>query len=167
LKGLADRLDLCTDLYSKIESQLLAEAPNATNKGGIFKDGWNAELDELRYVLKNSKDLLLDIQKQEVINTGITNLKIGYNSVFGYFLEVTNKYKNQGLIPDHWVRKQTMSTGERYVTDELKKLESKILGAEERILTIEEELFNQLVTFKNTCSHCNKMHTSLRVWIAY
>lgn len=145
LKGLADRLDLCSDLYAKIESQLLPEAPNAINKGGIFKDGWNSELDELRYVLKNSKDLLLDIQKQEVINTGITNLKIGYNSVFGYFLEVTNKYKNQGLIPDHWVRKQTMSTGERYVTDELKKLESKILGAEERILTIEEELFNQLV----------------------
>ncbi|MBK9643043.1 MAG: DNA mismatch repair protein MutS [Saprospiraceae bacterium] len=138
-------LDPIQELFEIVEAQIIDEAPHSINKGGIIKDGFNEELDDLRYVLKNSKDLLLDIQKNEAINTGINNLKIGYNSVFGYFLEVTNKYKNMGMVPEHWIRKQTMSTGERYVTDELKKLESKILGAEERILLLEEELFSQLV----------------------
>ncbi len=140
-----DRLDPCDGLVLKIQSMLQDDSPAALNKGGIIKEGNNEELDELRYIHQNSKDLLVDIQKQEILNTGISNLKVGFNSVFGYFLEVTNKYKNQGKVPDHWVRKQTMSTGERYVTDELKKLESKILGAEERIITLEEELFNRLV----------------------
>lgn len=145
LSKIEQSLDPIQELYETIDSQIFDDAPHTVNKGGIIKDGFNSELDDLRYVLKNSKDLLLDIQKQESINTGINNLKIGYNSVFGYFLEVTNKYKNMGMVPEHWIRKQTMSTGERYVTDELKKLESKILGAEERILLLEEELFSQLV----------------------
>jgi DNA mismatch repair protein MutS len=145
LNILNERLDPCLSLVQLLDKILLDDAPASINKGGIIKDGYNSELDELRFVHRNSKDLLVEIQKQEAMNTGISNLKIGYNSVFGYFLEVTNKYKNQGLVPDHWVRKQTMSTGERYVTDDLKKLESKILGAEERILMLEEELFNRLV----------------------
>lgn len=145
LLRLGEKIQECASLALLISQQLHPDAPNQINKGGIFKTGFSPELDELKYILTNSKDLLLDIQKQEIINTGIANLKIGYNSVFGYFLEVTNKYKNQGLVPDHWIRKQTMSNGERYVTDELKKLEIKILGAEERIIQLEEELFEKLV----------------------
>ena len=142
---LGEKIQECVSLIKLISEQLHPDAPNQINKGGIFKEGFSTELDELKYILTNSKDLLLEIQKKEIINTGITNLKIGYNSVFGYYLEVTNKYKNQGLVPEHWIRKQTMSTGERYVTDELKKLEVKILGAEERIIQLEEELFEKLI----------------------
>ncbi len=142
---LSEKIQECASLAQLISSQLHPDAPNQINKGGIFIEGFSKELDELKYILHHSKDLLLEIQKKEIIQTGISNLKIGYNSVFGYFLEVTNKFKNQGMVPDHWVRKQTMSTGERYVTDELKKLEVKILGAEERIVQLEEELFEKLV----------------------
>lgn len=146
LHKINDNLNPCLDLIQRIQSQIDEDAPNATGKGGIFKEGFNAELDELKYILNNSKDLLINIQKEEAIKTGITNLKIGFNSVFGYYLEVTNKYKDSGLVPDHWIRKQTMSTGERYVTDELKKLESKILGAEERIISLEEDLYRNFIT---------------------
>ncbi|NOT36109.1 MAG: DNA mismatch repair protein MutS [Saprospiraceae bacterium] len=146
LKKLIDTLNPCQELRNRIHTQIDENAPNSYSKGGIFKEGVNQELDELKYVLNNSKDLLLNIQKEEAINTGISNLKIGFNSVFGYYLEVTNKYKNQDMVPAHWIRKQTMSTGERYVTDELKKLESKILGAEEKILQIEEDLFKNFIT---------------------
>lgn len=142
---LGEKIQECSSLLNLISKQLLPDAPNQVNKGGIFTKGFSSELDELKYVLTHSKDLLLDIQKKEIVNTGIANLKIGYNSVFGYYLEVTNKYKNQGFVPEHWVRKQTMSNGERYVTDELKKLEVKILGAEERIIQLEEELFDKLI----------------------
>lgn len=145
LLRLGEKIQECVSLAKLIGDQLHPDAPNQINKGGIFKTGFSTELDELKYILTNSKDLLLEIQKNEIINTGISNLKIGYNSVFGYFLEVTNKYKNQGLVPEHWIRKQTMSSGERYITDELKKLEIKILGAEERIVQLEEELFEKLV----------------------
>ncbi len=135
----------CLALNELITFQLADDAPNQTNKGGIFKSGFSPELDELKYLLTNSKDLLIDIQKKEALETGIQTLKIGYNSVFGYYLEVTNKFKNQGLIPPHWIRKQTTSTGERYVTEELKNLESRILGAEERIIQLEEELYEKLI----------------------
>lgn len=147
LNKYAENLKACSDLKECLEQQLLDDAPNVSSKGGIFKQGFSSELDELKYILTNSKDLLLEIQKKETIATGIGNLKIGFNSVFGYYLEVTNKYKNQGLVPDHWIRKQTMSTGERYVTEELKNLEVKILGAEERIIQIESELFESLVDY--------------------
>ncbi len=142
---LGEKIQECVSLVELLSSQLDPEAPNFVNKGGIFKPGFSTELDELKYILTHSKDLLLEIQKNEIINTGISNLKIGFNSVFGYYLEVTNKYKNQGLVPQHWIRKQTMSNGERYITDELKKLETKILGAEERIIQLEEELFEKLI----------------------
>lgn len=145
LLKLGEKIQECVSLATLISTQLHPDAPNQINKGGIFNAGFSSELDELKYVLTNSKDLLLEIQKREIINTGITNLKIGYNSVFGYYLEVTNKYKNQGMVPEYWIRKQTMSNGERYVTDELKKLETKILGAEERIIQLEEELYEKLV----------------------
>ncbi|MBP8726581.1 MAG: DNA mismatch repair protein MutS [Saprospiraceae bacterium] len=145
LRTIGTNLQTCEELTGIISSRLAEDAPNHTNKGGIFRSGFSKELDELKFLLTNSKDLLVEIQVREAMNTGISNLKVGYNSVFGYYLEVTNKYKNQGLIPAHWIRKQTMSTGERYVTEELKNLEVKILGAEERIVQIEEELFEQLV----------------------
>ncbi|MGB1217953.1 MAG: DNA mismatch repair protein MutS, partial [Saprospiraceae bacterium] len=103
-------------------------------------------LDEYRNISNNAKELLLDIQKNEAEATGITSLKIGFNNVFGYYLEVTNKYKNQGLIPDNWVRKQTLKGAERYITDDLKKLEVKILSAQEKILAAEERLYNKLIS---------------------
>lgn len=147
LSQLAENIQTCVSLKDHLENQLLEDAPNSSTKGGIFKTGFSSELDELKYLLTNSKDLLLEIQKKETLATGINNLKIGFNSVFGYYLEVTNKYKNQGLVPEHWIRKQTMSTGERYITEELKTLEIKILGAEERIIQIESELFEELVNY--------------------
>lgn len=147
LQNLSQKINDCHALEAQITKQIKDDAPNQIIKSGVIQDGYSPELDELRYIVTNSKDLLLDIQKNEAIKTGISNLKIGFNSVFGYFLEVTNKYKNQGMVPDHWVRKQTMSTGERYVTDELKKLETKILGAEERIIQLEEEIFRQLLVY--------------------
>ncbi|HRI00250.1 MAG TPA: DNA mismatch repair protein MutS [Saprospiraceae bacterium] len=147
ISQIQSRMHSCKALVTKILDEFLEDAPNTSSKGGIFKNGISPELDELRQLMTNGKDMLVEIQKEEALKTGIANLKIGYNSVFGYFLEVTNKYKNQDLIPQHWVRKQTMSTGERYVTDELKKLESKILGAEERSLSLEEELYQKFLNY--------------------
>jgi len=120
LKSIGDSINLCTILHEQIQKTIIEEPPVNLNKGGVIADGVNEELDELRGIVKNSKDLLLDIQKTEAGQTGIDNLKIGFNNVFGYYLEVTNKYKNKGLVPDHWVRKQTLTGSERYITDELK-----------------------------------------------
>ncbi|MEM9821609.1 MAG: DNA mismatch repair protein MutS, partial [Bacteroidota bacterium] len=145
LQKIAERLHPCNELKSQIEAQIMADPPVNLNKGGVMADGVNEELDELRHVVKNAKDLLLDIQRTEAQKTGIDNLKIGFNNVFGYYLEVTNKYKNKGLVPDHWTRKQTLTGSERYITDELKKLEAKILGAEEKILELEQRLFESLI----------------------
>lgn len=145
LRQIGESFQQCESLQQEIALQLDENAPHQINKGGIFKNGFSPELDELKYILTHSKDLLVEIQVKEAMATGINNLKIGYNSVFGYFLEVTNKFKNQGLVPEHWIRKQTMSTGERYVTEELKLLEVKILGAEERIVQLEEELYEKLL----------------------
>jgi DNA mismatch repair protein MutS len=114
-------------------------------KGNVIKDGKNAELDDLRHVIKNSKELLLEIQTTEAERTGISSLKIGFNNVFGYYLEVTNKYRDHDKIPDTWVRKQTLANAERYISDDLKKLETKILTAEEKIAEIEEKLYHELV----------------------
>jgi len=145
LSTLADKLHLCEQVRDKIESAIVPEPPSMVSKGGTFKDGYHAELDEYNSIVRNSKDLLLGIQVREAEKTGITNLKIGFNNVFGYYLEVTNKYKGQGLIPDDWVRKQTLTNAERYITDELKQLETKILGAEEKISGIEEGLYHELI----------------------
>lgn len=145
LNLLATGINPCDQVHQKINKTIKSEPPSMISKGGVIKDGVHEDLDDLRYTVTNAKNLLIEIQQAEAEKTGITNLKIGYNSVFGYYLEVTNKYKNQGLIPDHWVRKQTLTGSERYITDELKKLETKILGAEEKILEIEEQIYLDLV----------------------
>lgn len=145
LKKMGDGINECNVLRQLISDQLCEDAPAAIGKGSVIKTGVNAELDELVHIVMHSKDILLEIQQKEAEKTGIANLKIGFNSVFGYYLEVTNKYKEQGLIPDNWVRKQTLTGAERYITDELKKLETKILGAEEKILELEDALFQKLI----------------------
>ncbi len=145
LQKIGAGLNSCQLLRDQIEKEVLEDPPVNLSKGGVMADGIHDELDELRHIVKNSKDLLLEIQRTEAERTGIDNLKIGFNNVFGYYLEVTNKYKNKGLVPDDWTRKQTLTGSERYITEELKKLEAKILGAEEKILVIEEQLFAQLI----------------------
>lgn len=145
LSTLADKLHLCEFVRDRIEKAITEEPPSMVSKGGTFKDGYHAELDEYNNIVRNSKELLLGIQQREAAKTGITSLKIGFNNVFGYYLEVTNKYKGMDLIPDDWVRKQTLTNAERYITDELKQLETKILGAEDKISGIEEGLYHELI----------------------
>ena len=127
----------------KIEEVLHEDAPIAVGKGQVVKDGFNSELDELRNLLSDAKSVLLDIQKREIEKTGIPSLKIAFNNVFGYFIEVRNTHKDK--VPDQWIRKQTLTSAERYVTEELKIYEEKILGAEEKILKLESEIFSQLI----------------------
>ena len=143
LTKVADALNPCPKLCERIEQSIVEDPPVNLTKGNVIADGLNTELDEYRHIIKNAKDLLLGIQQSEAERTGITNLKIGFNNVFGYYLEVTNKHKN--LAPEEWVRKQTLTNAERYITDELKKLETKILGAEEKALALEVKLFEQIV----------------------
>lgn len=141
----SSRLDPCHALAANIAESIFEDPPALLQKGDVIQSGIDPELDELRDLIKNSKDILVQVQLEESQRTGINNLKIGFNNVFGYYLEVTNKYKNQGLIPDNWTRKQTTTNGERYVTDELKKLEERILGAEEKINSREAALYEALV----------------------
>jgi len=145
LKNIGENLNPCKTIRDQIKKEIMEEPPVNLAKGGVIADNFNDELDEYRHIVKNSKALLVEIQTTEAEKTGITNLKIGFNNVFGYYLEVTNKYKNLGLIPENWIRKQTLTNAERYITEELKKLEAKILGAEEKILALEERLFGELV----------------------
>lgn len=145
LVALGDQLHLCTYVKDLIEKAIVDDPPAVASKGGIFKDGYHEELDEITSTIRNSKELLAEIQVRESTATGIANLKIGFNNVFGYYLEVTNKYKNQGLIPDNWVRKQTLANAERYITDELKVLEAKILNAQEKVSGIENMLYESLI----------------------
>ncbi len=145
LKAIGQSFHTCIELKEKINTEIVDDPPALLSKGGIFKEGFNPAYDELKGLIRNSKQILLEIQEKEAESTGITNLKIGFNNVFGYYLEVTNKYKNQGLIPDHWVRKQTLTGSERYISEELKEIETKILNAEERISILEEEMFFALI----------------------
>ncbi|CAA6809813.1 MAG: DNA mismatch repair protein MutS [uncultured Aureispira sp.] len=145
LQSIGERIQLCSIIRARIGNELVEEPPVKMDKGGVMADGISEELDELRDIIKNSKQHLLNIQQTEAAATGIETLKIGFNNVFGYYLEVTNKYKNKGLVPDHWVRKQTLTNAERYITEALKVLEVKILGAEEKILALENRLFQDLV----------------------
>jgi DNA mismatch repair protein MutS len=145
LISMAEQIQLCSIIKERISKEIIEEAPVKSEKGGFIADGVSEELDELRDIILNSKDHLLKIQQKEAEATGIDNLKIGFNNVFGYFLEVTNKHKDKKDIPASWVRKQTLTNAERYITDELKKLEDKILGAEEKIIQIEQRLFDDLV----------------------
>ena len=127
----------------KIEEVLHEDTPIAVGKGQVVKDGFHNELDELRNILSDAKSVLLDIQKREIEKTGIPSLKIAFNNVFGYFIEVRNTHKDK--VPEQWIRKQTLTSAERYVTEELKIYEEKILGAEEKILKLESEIFSQLI----------------------
>jgi DNA mismatch repair protein MutS len=144
MKKMADTLNPCKSIKEEIEKTLVAEPPVNLTKGGVIADGANADLDELRDVIRNAQQLLINIQQQEIEKTGISSLKIGFNNVFGYFLEVTARYKNID-IPQDWIRKQTLANAERYITPELKVLEEKILGAEEKIQALEDMMFQKLV----------------------
>jgi DNA mismatch repair protein MutS len=132
-------------LRERIGKDLIAEAPVQLQKGNVIAKGVSKELDELRGMVRSGKDYILGIQKREAERTGISSLKIGFNNVFGYYLEVTHTHKNK--VPPDWTRKQTLSNAERYITPELKEYEEKIIGAEEKILQLEEALFNELVLF--------------------
>ena len=145
LRKLADQLNSCETLLEKIEIELSEDAPMLVHQGGIIKDGVNAELDELRSIAFSGKDYLLQIQKREVERTGINSLKISYNKVFGYYLEVSNANKDK--VPADWIRKQTLVNAERYITEELKVYEEKILHAEEKLNVIELRLFQELVHY--------------------
>lgn len=143
LKKLADQLHRCEFLLDKIENELNDDAPLLLHQGGVIKSGVNAELDELRRLAFSGKDYLLQVQKREMEQTGIHSLKISYNKVFGYYLEVSNANKDK--VPPGWIRKQTLVNAERYITEELKEYEEKILHAEEKLLAIEQRLFAELV----------------------
>jgi len=143
LRRVGEQVNTCDTLRERIEREIENDPPQLVQKGGVIKTGVNSELDELRNIAYSGKDYLLKIQEREVQKTGITSLKIGFNNVFGYYLEVRNTYKDQ--VPQDWVRKQTLAQAERYITQELKEYEEKILGAEDKILSLESQLFAELV----------------------
>lgn len=145
LRILSDKLDALPSLCEEVSLRLRSDPPVNLNKAGVMADGYDAELDELRDITKNGKSRLAGIQQRETERTGISSLKIGFNNVFGYYLEVTNKYKDQ--VPTEWTRKQTLTNGERYITEELKELENKILNAEDQILELEQRLYTDLVLY--------------------
>jgi len=144
LKQLADQMNPCKYLIDKIGQQLAEDPPLQTNQGNLIKDGFCTELDEIRQIAHSGKEILLKIQKRESERTGIGSLKIAFNKVFGYYLEVTNAHKDK--VPDDWIRKQTLVNAERYITEELKTYEEKILNAEEKMLVLEQKLFQELLT---------------------
>ena len=143
IQGITKRIDPCEKLLSKIESMLHEEAAVQIGKGKVIADGFEKELDDLRAISSSGKDYLADLQKRESERTGITSLKIGFNNVFGYYIEVRNTHKDK--VPEEWIRKQTLVNAERYITEELKEYESKILGAEDKIYVIESKLYQDLV----------------------
>lgn len=143
LNSIGERLNLCLSIRDKIEKEINNDPPLLINKGGFIKNGINAELDELRQIAYSGKDYLLKIQQRESEATGIPSLKIAFNNVFGYFIEVRNIHKDK--VPQDWIRKQTLVNAERYITQELKEYEEKILGAEDKIIALETKLYNDLV----------------------
>lgn len=143
LQKIAEQLNPCKSVVDRIEKEMMPDPPYLVNKGNVIANGVNDELDELRKISGSGKDYLLQIQQREIERTGITSLKVAFNNVFGYYLEVTNVHKNK--VPTDWMRKQTLTTAERYITPELKEYEEKILGAEEKILSLEVKIFNELV----------------------
>ncbi len=143
LKKLGEQLDLCEAVRDKIGREIQPDPPAQVNKGNVISEGVSEELDELRSIVYSGKDYLARIQEREIKKTGIPSLKIGFNNVFGYYIEVRNTHKDR--VPAEWTRKQTLVSAERYITEELKEYEEKILGAEEKILTLEAGLFHDLV----------------------
>lgn len=144
IRSMGDRLNLCESLRDRIEREIQSDPPLLVAKGDVIASGYSEELDELRSISRGGRDYLLKIQEEEVAKTGIQSLKVGYNNVFGYYLEVRNTYKD--AVPQEWIRKQTLANAERYITQELKEYEEKIMGADEKILALESRLFNELVT---------------------
>ena len=143
LKRIGEQLNLCESLRDRIEKEIQADPPQLVAKGNVISLGYNQELDDLRSIRDNGKQYLLEIQEKEVEQTGITSLKIGFNNVFGYYLEVRNTFKDK--VPENWIRKQTLAQAERYITPELKEYEEKILGADEKILALETQLYMELI----------------------
>ena len=143
LRAIGEQLNPCSAIRDRIAREIVDDAPSALNRGTVIKDGVDAELDELREIAFQGKDYLMKIQMREIEATGIPSLKISYNNVFGYYIEVTNTHKDK--VPEEWIRKQTLVNAERYITQELKEYEEKILGAQERILIIETRLYNELI----------------------
>ncbi|MEN8957616.1 MAG: DNA mismatch repair protein MutS, partial [Flavobacteriales bacterium] len=143
LQLIGEQINTCDSLRAKIENELQEDAPVLINKGNVIKEGVNQELDDLRKIAFSGKDYLLQMQQRESERTGISSLKIAFNNVFGYYIEVRNTHKDK--VPAEWIRKQTLVSAERYITEELKEYEAKILGAEEKILTLESSIFEHLV----------------------
>ena len=143
LQEMGEKLNPCPLIRDRIAKELIADPPAMVNRGGYINKGVNIELDELRDIAHSGKDYLLKLQQREIEKTGITSLKIGFNNVFGYYIEVRHAHKDK--VPEDWIRKQTLVNAERYITQELKEYEEKILGAEEKIFSLEIELFNSLV----------------------
>ena len=143
LGEIAESLELCLELRERLEKSIMPDAPALVSKGGVIATGVDAQLDELRQIATGGKDYLIDMQQREAERTGIQSLKIGYNNVFGYYLEVRNTYKS--MVPPEWIRKQTLVSAERYITEELKQYEEKIVGAEEKIIALETRLFMDIV----------------------
>ncbi|MBA7524487.1 DNA mismatch repair protein MutS [subsurface metagenome] len=143
LKKIGEQLTLCESIREKIEKEINPDPPIQVNKGNVFAEGVSKELDELREILYSGKDYLVQLQQREIERTGILSLKVGFNNVFGYYIEVRNTHKDK--VPEEWIRKQTLVSAERYITEELKEYETKILGAEEKIQELETNLFNDLV----------------------
>ena len=143
LKRIGEQLNLCESLRDRIEKEIQPDSPQLAAKGNVIAPGYDRQLDELRSIRDNGKQYLLEIQEKEAEQTGITSLKIGFNNVFGYYLEVRNTFKDK--VPEDWIRKQTLAQAERYITPELKEYEEKILGADEKILAMEGQLFMELI----------------------
>jgi DNA mismatch repair protein MutS len=144
---IGEQLNPCLSIIEKIDKELNDDPPLQIQKGNVIREGVSEELDELRKIAFSGKDYLLKIQQDEIVKTGISSLKVGYNSVFGYYFEVRNTYKDK--VPTEWVRRQTLVSAERYINDELKEYETKILGAEEKIGEIESKLYNELIIILN------------------
>ena len=144
MQAFAEQLNPCESIRNRIKKEIKQDAPALTSKGNFIAEGVNAELDDLRDLSRSGKEYLINIQHREIEATGISSLKVGYNNVFGYYLEVTNTHKDK--VPAEWIRKQTLANAERYITEELKEYEQKILGAEERIQVIEEQVYTELIT---------------------
>lgn len=155
----SEQLDACPSLYEKIRREIQENAPHQLSKGSVIASGVNKDLDDLRNISSHGKEMLLQIQQREIEATGISSLKIGFNNVFGYYIEVTKTHKDKA--PDTWIRKQTLVNGERYITPELKEYEDKILGAEDKILEIETSIYNNLLT--EASSYIRQIQTDARL----
>src|SRR6056297_1613642 len=159
LRQSADQLNPCSEIRDKIAREIQDDPPVQVNKGKVIADGVSKELDELRDIVHSGKDYLLKMQHEQAEETGISSLKVGYNNVFGYYFEVRNTHKDK--VPEEWVRRQTLVSAERYINDELKEYESRILGAEEKIVQLEQEIFNELVLALNQYIEAIQLNATL------